>query len=141
MNWAYATWPSRSTTSRRPSKGWLRTDTGWSATSASTSTAGGWPTCAGQRGSSCLWPSGSADARVIARTKCVIPPRFGDADDRICLMTERFRARRARGAQLAGMTANPSGWVVREPCLGVGGDDLWLESLFDPVALTQEGEL
>ena len=35
---------------------------GLSAASASTRTAGAWPTCAGQRGSSCPWLSGSANA-------------------------------------------------------------------------------
>ena len=38
------------------------TDTGWSAGSVSTRTSGGWPMCAGRRGSSSRWPSGSADA-------------------------------------------------------------------------------
>jgi catechol 2,3-dioxygenase-like lactoylglutathione lyase family enzyme len=49
-----------------PSTGWLPTATGWSAASASTNTAGGWPTCADRRGSSCPWPSASADAAVDA---------------------------------------------------------------------------
>ena len=35
---------------------------GWWAASASTRTAGAWLTCADRRGSSCLWPSASADA-------------------------------------------------------------------------------
>ena len=43
-----------------------RTATGWSAASASTSTAGGWPTCADRRGSLCPWPSASADTAVDA---------------------------------------------------------------------------
>ena len=42
---------------------WPRTAMGWSAVSASTSTSGAWPTCADRRGSSCLWPSASADAQ------------------------------------------------------------------------------
>src|SRR5688572_14701793 len=42
------------------------TATGWSAASASTSTAGAWPTCADPRGSSRPWPSASADAAVDA---------------------------------------------------------------------------
>jgi catechol 2,3-dioxygenase-like lactoylglutathione lyase family enzyme len=49
-----------------PSTGWQRTATGWSAASASTNTAGAWPTCADRRGSSCPWPSASADAAVDA---------------------------------------------------------------------------
>src|SRR5450631_2700248 len=61
-------WPSRSTTSRRPSTGWPRTATGWSATLASTSTYGAWPTCAVRKGSSCPWPSGSADLSSAAPT-------------------------------------------------------------------------
>ena len=52
---------------RRPpgaqSTGWPRTATGWSAASVSTSTSGAWPTCADRRGSSCPWPSGSAETR------------------------------------------------------------------------------
>jgi catechol 2,3-dioxygenase-like lactoylglutathione lyase family enzyme len=32
----------------------------------STNTAGAWPTCAGRRGSSCPWPSASADAAIDA---------------------------------------------------------------------------
>jgi catechol 2,3-dioxygenase-like lactoylglutathione lyase family enzyme len=51
---------------RPPPTGWLGTATGWSAASASTKTAGGWPTCADRRGSSCLWLSASADAAVDA---------------------------------------------------------------------------
>ena len=34
--------------------------------SASTSTSGAWPTCADRRGSSCPWPSASADTAVDA---------------------------------------------------------------------------
>jgi hypothetical protein len=63
---ACATWPSKSTTSKPPSTDWPRTATGWSAASASTSTAGAWPTCADRRGSSCPWPSASADAALDA---------------------------------------------------------------------------
>jgi catechol 2,3-dioxygenase-like lactoylglutathione lyase family enzyme len=44
--------------------GWPRTATGWSAASGSTSTPGGWPTCADRRGSSCPWQSASADASL-----------------------------------------------------------------------------
>jgi hypothetical protein len=39
---------------------------GWWAASASTRTAGAWLTCADRRGSSCPWPSASADAAVDA---------------------------------------------------------------------------
>jgi len=38
---------------------WLRTATDCSARSASTTTTGGWPMCAGRRESSWRWPSGS----------------------------------------------------------------------------------
>jgi len=56
-----------SMTSRRPSTGWPRTATAWSAASVSTSTSGAWPTCADRRGSSCPWLSGSADAPSRSR--------------------------------------------------------------------------
>jgi catechol 2,3-dioxygenase-like lactoylglutathione lyase family enzyme len=51
-SWVCAASVSRSTTSRRPSTAWLRTDTDWSAGSVSTRTPGGWPMCAGRRESS-----------------------------------------------------------------------------------------
>jgi catechol 2,3-dioxygenase-like lactoylglutathione lyase family enzyme len=54
-----------STTSRRPSTGWPRTVTAWSAASVSTSTSGAWPTCVDRRGSSCPWLNESADAPVV----------------------------------------------------------------------------
>jgi hypothetical protein len=54
----------RSTTSKPLSTSWPRTATGWSAASGSTSRSGAWPTCADRRGSSCPWPSASADAAV-----------------------------------------------------------------------------
>src|ERR1039457_3055546 len=63
-SWGCATSLSRLTTSRPPSTGSPWTATGWSAASASTSTSGAWPTCAGRKGSSCPWPSASADALV-----------------------------------------------------------------------------
>jgi hypothetical protein len=71
-NWGCATWPSRSTTSRRPSTDWPRTATAWSAASDSTSTFGAWPTCADRRGSSCPWPSGLADAAVVEVGSCAL---------------------------------------------------------------------
>ena len=48
-------------TCKRSSNGWQRTATAWSAASASTSTSGAWPPCAGRRGSSSPSPSESTD--------------------------------------------------------------------------------
>jgi hypothetical protein len=59
---------SRSTTSRRPSTAWLRTDTDWSAVSVSTRTSGAWPTCAGRRESSSRWQSGWPDGQSLPAT-------------------------------------------------------------------------
>ena len=60
-NWGCAAWRSKWTTCRRSLNGWQRTATAWSAASASTSTSGAWPPCAGQRGSSFPSPSESTD--------------------------------------------------------------------------------
>src|SRR6266496_792354 len=65
-SWDCATWPSRSTTCRRLSIGQLSRAMDWSVASASTRALGGWPTSAGQKGSSSRWPSASAEPRNAA---------------------------------------------------------------------------
>ena len=88
-------------------------------------TSGAWPTCAVRRGSSCPWPSGSADLSSAAPTSPVTPASGYVAtvlEDWILDQDSPVDRRRAR--HRGGLLAAGSGRPVEES-LGGPGPEFW----------------